>query len=192
MPPAWTAPDINEVDAAIAKMDKATAADVRVTKSGANIKMSDMIEPVDAGSVSKHGFTSCWTGGEIDDVECDFIALEKDVSDPREIFFKNQFRIVKRAETGIAINRFAGPGDSGSLIYTSDTSGINSAVGLVLAVGDARTSLNRLDFAANQLGDVDYTLGTPITVVINRLNEKLGSRGPIELATISLPPKKAG
>jgi hypothetical protein len=190
-PPDWTEPNINSVDAAIALMNTPSLASVRMTsKPSLTIKMADMVEPVDAvGKVSKHGFTSCWTSGDIDDVLCDFVTLEPG-NNPREIYFKDQFRVVKLDLPTNTVSRFAGPGDSGSLLYTTEGTGssqVNTAVGMLIAVGDSLASLNHIDFPGALPGDIDYTLATPIGTVIEKLNDKLRMKSLPEIELITIP-----
>jgi hypothetical protein len=119
--------------------------------------------------VSKHGIGSCWSGGEIDDVDCDFVLVR---SDGTKIFFVNQFRIVgKTAQNGVVT--FATHGDSGSLVFEDKPTvpGVNyvNAVALVFAIGKEPTIFN----APNASLITKYTLATPISVVKDKLQIKL-------------------
>lgn len=116
----------NEVDAAIAKLDV-------VDSMGAGICTVGTIRGVAAASmglrVHKHGRTTGYTAGVIDDPSIDvLIPLRRD--DPTQITrFVDQIRIRPLAGQFVV----AQPGDSGSLVLTDPT---NDAVGLLFACPD--------------------------------------------------------
>lgn len=126
--------------------------------------------------VSKHGYTSCWTGGFIDDVDCDFL-LKLDDSG-QKVFFVNQFRIQgleKIEHENEKKVTFATRGDSGSLVFQNPSSALKKgenkvlASALVFAIGYDPEIWNAADIDPNTI----YTLATPISVVEGELGIKL-------------------
>lgn len=143
----------------------------------------DNFTSLDAGTkIDKHGFASCWTGGEIDDPDCDFVVLENKIIDS-EALFVNQVRIIRHWTGGVNAP-FATYGDSGSLIFRSDTSTTvpkYRAIGLLFAIGDKPSPLRRLDSTA-ETSDVDYGIANPMSVVLDLLGKKLGPNKILKLA----------
>lgn len=175
----WPLSATNFVDAAVAEMRIPNfSADVRITSpASAPIKIGG----VDAfanithhWAVSKHGYTSCWTGGIIDDVDCDCFVSEA-IAPYRQMFFKEQIRILRR-RTDNSIVRFAIGGDSGSLVFrkTGQSGSLaNHAVGLLFAIGDKLTSLDRFEDIDN-VGQSHYALANPMEKVLAQLGAKMG------------------
>lgn len=174
----WSPSLVNRVDAAIAtmnlKLNPSTTLTVSPTITG-GVKMKSMTAPEYEMIVSKHGYSSCWTGGgQIDDILCDFAVLN-DATPQWEFLFVDQFRIVKKNAAG-QIVRFAKKGDSGSLIFTVDetvTPKVNQAVGLLFAVGNKFVSLAKME-NIDHSGDVEFTLATPIITVLDELSNATG------------------
>lgn len=162
----------NKLDAAIAKISQPFDA----LLSGKNLTFSvDGVVPADENgrtivpknqNVTKHGLGSCWTGGMIDDVDCDFIMA----AGTKRILFVNQFRIVGKDKKIAGEVTFATKGDSGSLVFENPPllkSGINKvkAVALVFAIGYKNDLVNSQNSAPN----TKYTLATPISMVKKEL-----------------------
>jgi hypothetical protein len=175
----WPLSSVNYVDAAVAEMRTPNfSADVRVTSpASATIKIGgvDAFQNITHHwNVSKHGYATCWTGGIIDDVDCDCFVKEA-IAPNRQMFFKEQIRIIRRRADN-SIVRFAIGGDSGSLVFRkTGQSGplANQAVGLLFAIGDKLASLDRFE-DLDHVGQSPYALVNPIEVVLAKLGAKMG------------------
>lgn len=174
----WPDSAINYVDAAVAQMRTPNfSADVRIT-SATTIKMSG-VDAFNAithhWAVSKHGFSTCWTGAWIDDVDCDCFVTEA-IAPYRQMFFKEQIRILRR-RTDNSIVRFAKGGDSGSLVFrkTGSANGpfTYQAVGLLFAMGDRTEPLVRFE-DLDKVGQSHYALANPMEKVLAHLGAKMG------------------
>lgn len=183
----WSPSLVNRADAAIAKMNAKINEDRKPVGPAMGIspwvigpvKMSGTVAPDPGLMVTKHGFASCTTEGEIDDPLCDFAVLNN-ASPQMEFLFVDQFRIVRQDKNDPPnIIRFATNGDSGSLIYTvtnAGTSTVNNPVGLLFAVGNKLASLGPKDILEHS-GDVEYALATPVATVLSELNAKIVPAG---------------
>lgn len=106
---------VNKVDAAIGRVLPRISVSPEICTVG---RITGLIRPRLNLKVHKHGRTSAYTHGVIDDVSCDLV-----VSGYK---FVNQIRIDMRRPSRV----FAAAGDSGSLVLTA---GGNKAVGLLFA-----------------------------------------------------------
>lgn len=137
----------NHVDAAVAVLDPAIAVAPDVCAVGT---VTVAAAPSLDMAVHKHGRTTGYSNGVIDDLDCDvLVPLRRDEPD-RVARFVHQLRI--RARTGTS--RFAQSGDSGALIV--EKAG-NAAVGLLFACPD----------------DGSYAYANPIQTVLDALEVDL-------------------
>jgi hypothetical protein len=179
---AWDPSLVNRADVAVALMNPRMNNDNKQAKLEISpwvvgpVKMPGTFLAPDIGvAVTKHGFASCTTEGLIDDSLCDFAVLN--TADPqREFLFVDQFRIIRpHPNDPSKFIRFAKEGDSGALVYnvkTTTTATINKAVGLLFAIGNRSESMSPQDILEHS-GEIDYALATPMTTVLNELNDKI-------------------
>ncbi len=126
----------NEIDAAIAKLDKVSLVEKEIIDIGAPLKATTSAALYQ--SVRKHGRTTGHTVGMITDLSVDiWVGYGK----YGKAWFENQLGI-----TGIYGQLFSQPGDSGSLIV--DAVSLNP-VGLLFAGGSGITFANRIDDVLN-------------------------------------------
>lgn len=135
----------NEVDAAIGTLMTGVAYDRNICSIGA---VNGTAQGVESDAVMKHGRTTGYTEGVIDDELIDFIMLPDNSSS--YVKFRNQMRIVP---TGPAGGVIAAGGDSGSLVVKKDG---RQAVGLLhsAALDGSYAYANHIDKVLGQLGIV--------------------------------------
>jgi hypothetical protein len=131
----------NEVDAAIGKLDSATGYMAEICVIG---KVPGTAQGEEDQLVAKHGRTSGYTEGVIDDESIDFVMLPKRSS--KIIQFRNQMRIIPTASYPL----FADGGDSGSLVVLRDK---KEAVGLLhsAAIDGSYAYASHIDKVLSQL-----------------------------------------
>ncbi len=137
----------NTVDAAIALL----TGDIEATARICGVGMISATAPPALGAiVHKHGRTSGYTVGQIDDPSIDVLIPESDATNAPVARFVNQFRIQPAA----GMTLFAQTGDSGALIVERKT---RSAMGLLFACPHDRT----------------YAYANPISEVLGALQIRL-------------------
>jgi hypothetical protein len=168
--PGFASTQKNYVDAAIGEMHQNTrkpSVELRrklsATSPPISVKMNGIKAVAHRLAVTKHGFKTCWTDGVIDDVDCNFLAI--DPGTRVEILYVDQFRIVSNSTNGI----FAAVGDSGSLVYTTEAT-TNKAVGLLFGAGNQPDQLRDLDQPTNPKEGIPYALASPIERVLDKLS----------------------
>ena len=113
----------NQIDAAIATVDDGVDCTTSICSIGAVSGVSDAKEDQ---FVRKHGRTTGYTEGQIDDLSFD-VTIQMDHNDPSKwALFTNQIRITRTPN----YPAFALAGDSGSLVVDRDS---QSAIGLFFA-----------------------------------------------------------
>ncbi len=113
----------NAVDAAIAAVSNEGNFTTEICSIGA---VSGVADPQDDLFVRKHGRTTGYTEGQIDDISFD-VTIQMDHNDPSQwALFTNQIRIARTSSHPA----FALPGDSGALVVERDS---QQAIGLFFA-----------------------------------------------------------
>ena len=136
----------NRVDAAVAAIDPAIAAEAEICGIGRVTRTAPATPDL---GVVKHGRTTGLTTGFVDDPSCDFV-LPLRAGAASGIRFVEQIRV--RART--ATSRFGQAGDSGALVVATDS---RRAVGLFFACPD----------------DGSFAYANPIDAVLTALNVEL-------------------
>lgn len=133
----------NPIDAAIASVDAGVDCTTSICSIGT---ISGVADAKEDQFVRKHGRTTGYTEGQIDDLSFD-VTIQMDHNDPTKwALFTNQIRIARTP----GYPAFALPGDSGSLVVDRDS---QSAIGLFFACpSDGSYGI------ANRLSDVLQSL----------------------------------
>jgi hypothetical protein len=132
----------NEVDAAIGKLDGGIGYKAEICSIG---RVSGTAQAAEDDEVAKHGRTTGYTEGVVDDELIDFIMLPNNSNS--YIQFRNQMRIIPRSPDYTAI---AKEGDSGSLVVKKNE---HEATGLLhsAAIDGSYAYASHIDKVLSQL-----------------------------------------
>jgi hypothetical protein len=174
-----------KMDAAIAKLDLNLRPKREIINKGKllisgtfpDLDKNGRTDPKKSYRVTKHGFFSCETGSWIDDVDCDFVMDDSNSQlESDKVKFVNQFRVVRTTKANVLVENqnssFAGPGDSGSLVFDNKKIGKNKlahrAIGLLFAIG---TDQDFENISLKAQKDINgYAVITPISVLKKELD----------------------